>query len=65
MQSVQDLQIDARVSGTAFQYTLEDADTKELDDVGPTRMQHELESAPELANVASDAKPARPQRDRS
>jgi multidrug efflux pump len=56
LQSVQDLQIDARVSGTAFQYTLEDADSKELM-TWAARMQEELESAPELANVATDAKP--------
>ena len=56
LQSVQDLQIDARVSGTAFQYTLEDANTKELM-TWASRMKRELESEPELANVSSDAKP--------
>jgi multidrug efflux pump len=57
LQSVQDLQIDARVSGTAFQYTLEDADPKELA-VWSQRMREELERAPEIANVATDTKPA-------
>ncbi len=56
LQSVQDLQIDARVSGTAFQYTLEDADPKELA-VWSRRMQDELSRTQEVANVASDAKP--------
>jgi multidrug efflux pump len=57
LQSVQDLQIDARVSGTAFQYTLEDADPKELA-LWSGRMREELERAPEIANVATDTKPA-------
>ncbi len=56
LQSVQDLQIDARVSGTAFQYTLEDASTTELM-LWAHRMQAELEASPELANVSTDAKP--------
>jgi len=56
LQSVQDLQIDARVSGTAFQYTLEDASSTELM-MWAHRMQAELEASPELANVSTDAKP--------
>jgi multidrug efflux pump len=56
LQSVQDLQIDARVSGTAFQYTLEDADSKELA-TWSQRMREELSRAPEIANVATDTKP--------
>jgi multidrug efflux pump len=57
LQSVQDLQIDARVSGTAFQYTLEDADPKELA-LWAEKMRAELARAPEIANVATDTKPA-------
>ncbi|HEX3595856.1 MAG TPA: multidrug efflux RND transporter permease subunit [Polyangiaceae bacterium] len=53
LQSVQDLQIDSRVSRTQFQYTLEDADSKELADWS-TRVVKKLRTAPELADVASD-----------
>ncbi len=57
LQTVQDLQIESRVSGTAFQYTLEDADPVELARVS-TRLQDELARSPELANVSTDAKAA-------
>jgi multidrug efflux pump len=55
LQSVQDLQIDARVSGTAFQYTLEDADPVELA-LWSQRMKDELDRTPEVANVTADVK---------
>ncbi len=55
LQSVQDLQIDARVSGTAFQYTLEDADPVELA-LWSQRMNDELDRTPEVANVTADVK---------
>jgi len=57
LESVQDLQIDARVSGTAFQYTLEDANAAELA-TWSKRLEDELAKSPELAHVSSDAKPA-------
>ncbi len=53
LQSVQDLQIDARVSRTQYQYTLEDADLDELQAWGP-RVLAALEALPELRDVASD-----------
>ena len=63
LQSVQDLQVDARVSGTAFQYTLEDANVPELKQWAH-RMQEELTSMPELAHVTYQCtKPDGPRRD--
>ncbi len=53
MQSVQDLQIDTRVSRTQFQYNLQDADTAELQQWAP-KLLDRLRQAPELADVASD-----------
>jgi len=53
LQSVQDLQIDSRVGRTQFQYTLEDADTKELAAWAP-KLVSELRKVPELRDVASD-----------
>ncbi len=53
LQSVQDLQIDARVSRTQFQYTLEDADPRELAEWAP-KVLEKLKTLPQLAEVASD-----------
>jgi multidrug efflux pump len=53
LQSVQDLQIDARVSRTQYQYTLEDPDVEELARWGP-RVLQKLQALPELRDVASD-----------
>jgi multidrug efflux pump len=53
LQSVQDLQIDSRVSRTQFQYTLEDADPAELSEWS-RKVVAKLRAMPELANVASD-----------
>ena len=56
LSSVQDLQIESRVSGSAFDYTLEDADPAELA-IWSKKMQDALEHAPEIAGVTTDAKP--------
>jgi multidrug efflux pump len=53
MQPVQDLSVDDRVSRTQFQYTLEDADIKELGIWAP-RVVQKLQSLPQLRDVASD-----------
>ena len=53
MQPVQDLTVDARVSRTQFQYTLEDPDFAELNSWAP-RLVNELKSRPELRDVSSD-----------
>ncbi|EEF57568.1 acriflavin resistance protein [Pedosphaera parvula Ellin514] len=53
MQSVQDVQIDSRVSRTQYQYTLEDADEAELGEWAP-KLLEKLRDLPELADVASD-----------
>jgi multidrug efflux pump len=53
MQPVQDLTVEDRVSRTQFQYSLEDPDSKELDDWAP-RFIARLQSLPELRDVASD-----------
>jgi multidrug efflux pump len=53
MQPVQDLQIDNRVSRTQFQYTMEDADPKELAQWGP-KIVERLKAVPELTDLASD-----------
>jgi multidrug efflux pump len=53
LQSVQDLQIDARPSRTPFQYTIEDADSAELAEWAP-RIVRSLSQAPELRGVTSD-----------
>jgi multidrug efflux pump len=57
LQSVQDLQIDSRVSRTQFQYTLEDASPSELAEWAP-KMLAKLRTLPELRNVASDQETA-------
>jgi multidrug efflux pump len=53
MQSVQDLQIDSRISRTQYQYTLEDADPIELSDWAP-KVVDKLRTLPMLQDVASD-----------
>ena len=53
LQPVQDLQIDARVSRTQFQYTLEDADLGELREWAPKVLER-LRNLPELYDVTSD-----------
>ena len=53
LQSVQDLQIDARPSRTPYQFTLEDSDANELAEWTP-RILEELRKTPELRNVTSD-----------
>jgi multidrug efflux pump len=53
MQPVQDLTIESRVSRTQYQYSLEDADAKELDEWAP-RLLASLQARPELRDVASD-----------
>src|SRR3989475_1930887 len=53
MQPVQDLTVEDRVSRTQFQYSLEDADTRELATWVPRFMQ-KLEALPMLRDVAND-----------
>jgi multidrug efflux pump len=53
MQPVQDLTVDDRVSRTQFQYSLEDADPKELNMWAP-RLVERLQGLPQLRDVASD-----------
>jgi multidrug efflux pump len=53
MQPVQDLTVEDRVSRTQFQYSLEDADAKELGYWVP-RFVDKLKALPELRDVASD-----------
>ena len=53
MQPVQDLTVEDRVSRTQFQYSLEDPDSKELDEWAP-RFIARLQNLPELRDVASD-----------
>jgi multidrug efflux pump len=53
MQSVQDLQIDTRVSRTQYQYVLEDTNADELAQWTP-KLLEELKKSPELSDVASD-----------
>ncbi len=53
MQPVQDITVDDRVSRTQFQYSLEDADAKELNIWAP-RLVEKLQSLPQLRDVASD-----------
>ncbi len=53
LQSVQDLQIDSRVSRTQFQYTLQDADAQELATWAP-KLVDELKKEHVLKDVASD-----------
>ncbi len=53
MQPVQDLTVEDRVSRTQYQYSLEDADAKELA-VWVPRFLEKLQQIPELRDVASD-----------
>jgi len=53
MQSAQDLTVDARVSRTQFQYTLEDPDSRELYAWAP-KLVESLRKRPELRDVSSD-----------
>ena len=53
LQPVQDLTVEDRVSRTQYQYTLEDADAKELGEWVP-RFVERLSAIPELRDVASD-----------
>ncbi len=53
MQPVQDLTVDARVSRTQFQYTMEDPDADELYSWAP-RLVETLKKRPELSDVSSD-----------
>jgi len=53
LQSVQDLQIDARPSRTPYQFTLEDSSAEELAEWTP-RILEELRRTPELRDVTSD-----------
>ncbi len=53
MQPVQDLTVDARVSRTQYQYTLEDPNTDELKNLTP-RVMDGLKAIPELQDVSSD-----------
>jgi hydrophobe/amphiphile efflux-1 (HAE1) family protein len=53
MQTAQDLQIDARISRTQFQYILQDADAAELAKWTP-KLVKKLGQLPQLTDVASD-----------
>ena len=53
MQSVQDLQLDSRVSRTQYQYVLQDADAAELGQWTRTLLDR-MRTLPELTDVASD-----------
>ncbi len=57
LQSVQDLNIDSRVSQTQYQYTMQDANAKELAVWGPKVVQ-KLQTVKELKDVATDAQNA-------
>ena len=53
MQPIQDLTVEDRVSRTQYQYTLEDADAKELDR-WTTQLVDKLKTLPSLRDVATD-----------
>jgi len=53
MQPVQDLTVEDRISRTQFQYSMEDADGKQLSDWAP-RLVEKLTALPQLRDVASD-----------
>ena len=53
MQPVQDLTVDARVSRTQFQYTLDDPNFDELNSWAP-KLVNALQASPELRDVGSD-----------
>ena len=54
LQAAQDLQIDSRVSRTQFQWTLEDANARELEEWAP-KIIARMRELPELSDVASDS----------
>jgi multidrug efflux pump len=56
LQSVQDLQVENRLSRTQFQVTVEDAEPRELDQWAP-RLLERLRELPELRDVATDQQP--------
>jgi len=60
LQSVQDLQVDSRVGRTQYQYTMEDADGKELEEWSG-KMLAKIRTLPELTDVTSDQQAAGPQ----
>ncbi|QDU27088.1 Multidrug resistance protein MdtB [Anatilimnocola aggregata] len=53
MQPVQDLTVETRVSRTQYQYSLEDPDSKELDEWAP-KFVAKLQELPQLRDVTSD-----------
>ena len=53
MQPIQDLTVEDRVSRTQYQYTLEDANAEELN-TWTTKLMEELQSLPQLRDVATD-----------
>jgi multidrug efflux pump len=53
MQPVQDLTVEDRVSRTQYQFTLEDADAKELS-IWTSKLMEKLKALPELRDVATD-----------
>jgi multidrug efflux pump len=53
MQPVQDLTVEDRISRTQFQYSMEDADGKQLSDWAP-KLLDKLTALPQLRDVASD-----------
>jgi len=53
MQPVQDLTVDAKVSRTQYQYTLEDPNSRELSSLAPGIMER-LRTLPELRDLGSD-----------
>jgi multidrug efflux pump len=57
LQPVQDLQVDARISRTQYQYTIEDADPEVLAAWAP-RLLAAMRALPELRDVASDQQAA-------
>ncbi|HWU89378.1 MAG TPA: multidrug efflux RND transporter permease subunit [Kofleriaceae bacterium] len=57
LQPVQDLQVDARISRTQYQYTIEDADPDVLATWAP-RLLEAMRGLPELRDVASDQQAA-------
>ncbi|MDB5856252.1 MAG: efflux transporter, partial [Herminiimonas sp.] len=59
LQARQDLQIGTRVSKTQFQYTLRDANIKDLQDWAP-KMLAMLRTTPELRDVSVDTEPSAP-----
>jgi multidrug efflux pump len=53
MQPVQDLSVENRVSRTQYQYSIEDADARELSEWAP-RLAAKLKTLPQLRDVATD-----------